>query len=67
MLVCPWCPLSATECSGKIGMYLKSYVQLWSSNREAGPERYCDSSEVGRILGCFGAFPPNFITEVRGN
>jgi hypothetical protein len=35
--------------------------------REIGPERYCDGSEMGTVLGCIGAFPPNFITPVRGN
>jgi hypothetical protein len=35
--------------------------------RETGPERYCDSSEMGMALSCIGAFPPNFITPVRGN
>ena len=35
--------------------------------RETGPERYCDSSEMGMVLGCIGAFPRNSITQVRGN
>jgi hypothetical protein len=35
--------------------------------RETGPERYCDSSEMGMVLGCIGAFPRNSITLVRGN
>jgi hypothetical protein len=34
---------------------------------ETGPERYCDGSEMGMVWGCFGAFPYNFITLVRGN
>ena len=33
---------------------------------ETGPERYCDSSEMGIVLGRIDAFPPNFITQVRG-
>jgi hypothetical protein len=35
--------------------------------REIGPEWYRDSSEMGMVLGCFGAFLTNFITQVRGN
>jgi hypothetical protein len=35
--------------------------------REIGPERYCDGSEMGMVLGCIGGFPPNSITSVRGN
>jgi hypothetical protein len=31
-----------------------------------GPERYRDSSEMGMVSGCIGAFSPNFITQVRG-
>jgi hypothetical protein len=34
---------------------------------KTGPERYCDGSEMGMVLGCFGAFPLNFITQVREN
>jgi hypothetical protein len=34
--------------------------------RETGPERYCDSSEMGMVLACVGTFPTNFITQVRG-
>ena len=34
--------------------------------RETVPERYRDSSEMGMVLGCFGAFSPNFITQVSG-
>ena len=35
--------------------------------REIGPERYCDGSEMGMVLGCIGAFPRNSITQVSGN
>ena len=35
--------------------------------RHTGPERYCDSSEMGMVWGDFDAFPSNFITPVRGN
>ena len=35
--------------------------------REIGPERYCDGSEMGMVLGCIGAFPRNSITPVSGN
>ena len=32
-----------------------------------GPERYCDGSEMGMVLGCFGVFSLNFVTQVREN
>jgi hypothetical protein len=35
--------------------------------RDSGPERYCDSSEMGMIWDGFGAFPSKFITQVSGN
>lgn len=35
--------------------------------RDTGPERYCDSSEMGMVRGCFGAFRSNFITQVSEN
>jgi hypothetical protein len=34
---------------------------------ETGPERYCDSSEMGIGRGCLDDFSSNLITLVRGN
>jgi hypothetical protein len=34
---------------------------------ETGPERYCDSSEMGIGRGCLDDFSSNSITLVRGN